>query len=183
MYILTFLLQEAEHADQPGLFDMNLGVSFWTLVIFGFLLFALAKFAFPHILGYAAAREERIREMMAAAQRDREEASRLLEEQKRQVEAARDEAQRIIGESKTAAESVRQEVLEKARTEQEEMLARARGDIQRERDQAIDALRREAVELALVASSKLLGRKIDEEEDRRFVNDVIQRTGDGAGVA
>lgn len=184
MNLLSIILQEAGHAaEQPGLFDLNLGVSFWTLIIFGALLFALAKWAFPPILGYAAAREERIRELMESAQRDREEAQRLLDEQKRQIDAARDEAQAIIAESKTSAENVRQEVLEKARAEQEEMLARARKDIERERDKAVDALRRGTVELALAASAKLLGRKVDAAEDRAFVDDVIRRTGDDARVA
>lgn len=178
MFALSIILQE--EAASPGLFSLNLGVSFWTVVIFLILMWALVKFAFPPILGYANAREERIREMMESARRDREEAQKLVAEQRERIEEARDEAQRIVAESKTSAETVRTEVLEKARREHEEMLTRARSEIEREREQAIDALRREAVELALAASSKLLGKKVDSTEDRRFVSDVIGRIGDDA---
>lgn len=178
MYLLNLIAPEG--AAQPGLFDLNLGVSFWTIVIFLLLLWALAKFAFPAILGYAQAREDRIREMMEAAQRDREEAGRLLEEQKRQLASTRDEASQIIAEAKQAAESVRQEVVEKAHEEHQEMLARARSEIEREREKAIDALRAEAVDLALAASAKLLGQKVQGDTDRQFVRDVIARTGRGA---
>lgn len=181
MNLIGIILQE-EHA-QPGLFDLNLGVSFWTIVIFLLLLWALAKFAFPAILGYAQAREERIREVMEAAQRDRDEALRLLEEQKRQLAGTRDEAALILAEAKQAAESVRQEVVEKAHAEHREMLERARGEIEREREKAVDALRATAVELALAATSKLLGQKVQGEADRRFVQDVIARTGTGSGAA
>lgn len=181
MNVLAIILQEAEAAqEQPGLFDLNLGVSFWTIVIFLLLLWALAKFAFPAILGYAQAREDRIRELMESAQRDRDEAQRLLEEQKRQLASTRDEASRIIAEAKQAAESVRQEVVEKAHVEQQEMLERARDEIEREREKAVDAIRMEAVDLAIAAAGQLLGQKVHGEADRRFVQDVISRTGTGA---
>ena len=181
--IATYIvLQEAAEHDQPGLFDLNLGVSFWTIVIFLILLWALAKFAFPAILGYAQAREDRIRELMDAAQRDREAAQRMLDEQKQALANTRDEAAQIIAEAKQAAESVRLEVVEKAQLEQQEMLARARGEIEREREKAVDAIRAVAVELALAAASKLLGEKVQGETDRRFVQDVIARTG-GPGAA
>lgn len=184
MYLLTLILQEAEAAEhaQPGLFDLNIGVSFWTIVIFLLLLWALAKFAFPAILGYAQAREDRIREMMEAAARDREEASRLLDEQKAALGKVRDEASQILAEAKQASESVRQEIVEKAHAEHAELLERARGEIEREREKAVDSLRTEAVELALAATSKLLGQKVQGDADRRFVQDVIERTGRG-GVA
>jgi F-type H+-transporting ATPase subunit b len=182
MNALAILLQE-EHADQPGLFDLNLGVSFWTIVIFLILLWALAKFAFPAILGYAQAREDRIRELMEAAQRDREEAQRVLEEQKLALSKTRDEAQQIIADAKQAADSVRQEVVEKGHAEHKEMLERARSEIEREREKAVDAIRATAVELALAATSKLLGQKVQGEADRRFVQDVIARTGSGTGAA
>ncbi|HUF12320.1 MAG TPA: F0F1 ATP synthase subunit B [Longimicrobiales bacterium] len=181
MNLIGIILQE-EHA-QPGLFDLNLGVSFWTIVIFLLLLWALAKYAFPAILGYAQAREDRIRELMESAQRDRDEALRLLEEQKRQLAGTRDEAALILAEAKQAAESVRQEVVEKAHAEHREMLERARGEIEREREKAVDAIRATAVELALAATSKLLGQKVQGDADRRFVQDVIARTGTGSGAA
>ena len=89
----------------------------------------------------------------------------------------RDEAAQILAEAKTAAESVREEVIEKANAEHQELLTRARGEIEREREKAIDSIRHEAVELALAATSKLLAQKVTGDTDRRFVQDVIDRTG------
>ena len=186
-----WLLQEAahdaaeaagEHAAEPNVFNLTFNVSFWTLVIFLLLLWALKKYAFPPILGYAQAREDRIREVLAAAARDREEASRLLDEQRAALGKTRDEASQILAEAKIASESVRQEIVEKAHAEHAELLERARGEIEREREKAVDAVRATAVELALAATSKLLGQKVQGETDRRFVQDVIERTGRG-GVA
>lgn len=167
----------AEHAETPNVFNLAFNVSFWTLVIFLLLLWALKKYAFPPILGYAQAREDRIREMLDAAARDREEASKLLDEQRAALGKTRDEASQILAEAKQAAESVREEVVEKAHAEHRELLDRARGEIEREREKAVDSLRHEAVELALAATSKLLGQKVQGDADRRFVQDVINRTG------
>ena len=172
-----------EHAEAPNVFNLAFNVSFWTLVIFLLLLWALKKYAFPPILGYAQAREDRIREMLEAAARDREEASKLLDEQRAALGKTRDEASQILAEAKQASESVRQEIVEKAHAEHQELLERARGEIEREREKAIDSLRHEAVELALAATSKLLGQKVQGDADRRFVQDVIDRTGTGAGAA
>ena len=173
---------EGGHAESPNVFNLASNVALWTLIIFVALLWALKKWAFPPILGYAQAREDRIREMIDAAQRDREEASKLLEEQRAALGRTRDEANQILAEAKQASESVRQEIVEKAHAEHQELLARARSEIEREREKAVDSLRQEAVELALAATSKLLGQKVGGDADRRFVQDVIARTG-GRGVA
>jgi F0F1-type ATP synthase membrane subunit b/b' len=58
------------------------------------------------------AREERIRELLAAAARDRDEAQTLLEEQKREMEAVRGKAQEVIAEARAAGERMREELLD-----------------------------------------------------------------------
>ena len=170
--ILAVLQHEAE---SPGVFSFAINVSFWTVVIFVLLLFLLTKFAFPPILGYAAAREARIQEALDSARRDREEAQRLIEEQRIALAKAREEGQHLIGESQKAAERVRRELLEKARAEQDEMLQRAKAEIGEERAKAIDSLRREAVDLAVAAASRLVERKLDTQEDRRIVSEFLSQ--------
>ena len=182
-----FALQEhaapaAEHAASPSVFSWTASVSFWTVAIFLVLLFILSKFAFPAILGYAAARERRIQDALDQAQRDREEASRMMEEQRQALAAARGEAQGFVTEAQKTAERVRKEILEKARAEQEEMLARAKREIEDERVRAIESLRREAVDLAVAAASKLIDKRLDGPEDRRIVTEFLAHVETGAAV-
>jgi F-type H+-transporting ATPase subunit b len=164
---------DAAHAESPNVFAFAGNVSFWTVVIFLVLLFVLTKFAFPPILGYAAAREKRIQDALDAAAADRAAAQAALEEQKQGMLKARDEAQAVISEAQKAAERVRREMLDKAKGEQEEILARARTEIESERVKAVDSLRREAVELAIAAASKLVETKLNTEEDRRIVTEFL----------
>ena len=190
---LIYLLQHveeaaaaaAEVAHEPRIFGLSAGVMTWTLVIFVLLSIVLAKFAFPPILGYAAAREQRIQDALDEARKQREETERLLEQQRAELANARTQAQQFIAEGKQAAERVREDMLTRARAEQEELVNRAKQDIVRERERAIESLRREAVDLAMAAAGKLLGQRVDATEDRRIVTDYLKSmdTNSGAGAA
>ena len=169
--------QAAEHAESPGVFALSASVSFWTIIIFLLLLFVLARFAFPPILGYAAAREKRIQDTLDEARLNREQAEKLLEQQREELAKARTDAQQLIAEGRQAAERVRAEVLAKARTEHEALLERARSDIETERVRAIESVREEAVDLALAAASKLIEQRLDQQTDRRMVEDFLSRVG------
>ena len=194
MNIIWLLVQEAGAAEAaehtPNVFNLDMGTSFWTLVIFGILMVLLAKWAFPPILGYAQAREERIQQSLDEARAARDEAQKALEQQRRELAESRGQSQQIIAEGRQDAEKVRQEMLNQARTEQQEIVDRAKRDIEREREQAVESIRREAVDLSIAAASHLVGRRLDADEDRRLVQDFLgkaqhagSKAGDGAGAA
>ena len=180
---LWLLIQEAEHAAEaaaehtPSVFNLNMGTSFWTLVIFLVLMVVLAKWAFPPILGYAQAREDRIQESLDEAKQARDEAQQALEDQRRELAEARAESQQIIAQGRQDAEKVRQELLNRVESEQREIATRAKREIEREREQALESIRREAVELSVAAAAHLLGRKMDAPEDRRLVEEYLDRAG------
>ena len=175
MNLLWALVQDHGEAAQPNVFALSESVSFWTVVIFLILLGVLAKFAFPPILGYAAAREKRIQDSLDEAKKQREEAAALLAQQRQELATARQVAQSIVQEAKSAAEKVRQDLQARGRAEQEEMLQRARAEIAAERDRAVESVRREAVDLAIAAAGKLIEQKLGAEDDRRLVSDFLGR--------
>ena len=174
MNLLWVLLQE--HAEEaPNVFSLSTSVSFWTVVIFLILMAVLSKWAFPPILGYAAAREQRIQDSLDEAKRQREEAERLLATQRQELAQAKVQAQEFIAEGRAAAEKVRAELLERARVDQEAVVARAKEEIQRERERAVEQVRREAVELAIAAAAKLLEQRLGTEQDRKLVTEYLSR--------
>lgn len=180
--MFSFALQHAasEAAEAPSVFNLDFATSVWTWVIFLALLFVLSRYAFPPILGYAAAREERIQKSLDDAKQARDEAAALLEQQRRELAEAKEQAQRVIAEGRQDAEKLRAELLERAGAEQQELIAGARADIQRERERAVETLRREAVDLALAAASKLVSERLDSERDRQIVREVLSGAGNGA---
>jgi F-type H+-transporting ATPase subunit b len=160
-------------AAEGGLLTPNGGLIFWTILTFLIVLAALWKFAWPHILGAVEAREQRIRELLAAAERDREEAQALLAQQRADLEQNRARAQEILAESRTASERMREELLGQTRREQEELLVRARADIEHEMQLAIATVRAEAVDLAIAAAEKVIAANLDTNANRRLVQDFL----------
>jgi F-type H+-transporting ATPase subunit b len=158
---------------EAGLFQINLGLSIWTIVIFTSVFLLLARFAWKPILSVVEDREKRIQGALDESRRRQAEAEELLRQQKEHLAEARKQAQEILADSREAADRFRKEMEERARVESETILARARAEIQREKEAALDALRRESVDLALAAASKLLRQKLDGEEDRRLVMEYV----------
>ncbi len=156
-----------------GLFDINVGLIIWTIIIFLSVLTVLWRFAFGPILAAVHAREEGINKALDEARTRQAEAEKLLEEHKKQLADARRQAQEIVAEGREAGGRLQKEIEGKARDEGEAILIRARAEIGREKDAAVDALRQGAVDLALAAASKLLHEKLDGEQDRKLVMDYV----------
>lgn len=183
------LLAQEEHGAATGgggLFDINwVNLMFWTWLIFGVLLFVLRKWAWGPILGALNAREERIQQALDSAAQERDEAARLLQEHHDLLAGSRDEAQKILAEGRKASERLRAELLDEARKQRDQIVERARDDIERERDAALDVLRREAVDLSISAAGRVLEREVDSAENRRLVEEYLaglaaERKGDGS---
>jgi len=167
------VVQEGEAAGSAGPFTINGGLILWTLVIFGILLYGLAKWGWPAILKQVEEREAKIRQSLDEAAKANAEAQRLLAEYQAQMAKARADAQDLLAQGRQAGEQLREELIGKGRAEQEELLERARREIALERDKALAELRREAVDLSIAAASKVLERNIDTEADRKLVQDYL----------
>ena len=166
-----------------GLYDINTGLSFWTLVVFGILVFVLGKYAWGPILAAVDAREKGIQSALDEAAERNDEAAKLLAEHKEQLADARRQANELLAEGKAAGETVRKEIEQKARVEAQAIIDRARAEIERERDAAIAELRKESVDLALAAATRLMQENLDQDKDRALVERYLTEMGSGGGAA
>lgn len=160
-------------AQEGGLLEINSGLMVWTVLIFLLVLGILYRTAFPHILGAVEAREAKIRDLIAEAEKDREEARIALEEQKKELEETRAKVHEMVAEGKTAGEKIREDIVGEARKQADELLARTRRDVRQELERAKSELRVEAVDIAIAAASKLVERNLDEEDNRRLVKEYL----------
>ena len=152
----------------------NTGLIFWTVLIFLLLLAILWKAAWPAILKSVEEREQRIQKQLDEAERARAEATKLLEEHKRVTATARADAQELVAKAKALAQKEREGLLAKAREEQDQMLERARREIDAEKDKAILALRKEAVDLSIAAASRLIEKNLDTAANKQLVLDYLK---------
>lgn len=168
--IATLAVAQEEKAD---LLSPSGGLMLWTIIIFVLLLIVLSRFAFKPMLAAVEARERSLQDAIDAAKRDREESARVLAEHRAQLEKARGEAQKLIADGRATAEKLRSDLLEETREQQQEMLERARRDIETEKVNAIAALRREAVDLAIAGAGKVIERNLDNDANRKLVEGYL----------
>ena len=179
--LLPFLMLIQEHAAategaeaaKGGLLSPSGGLMFWTLVIFLILFFVLSRYAFKPITAAVEAREKALEDAIASAKADREAAAKLLAEHRAQIEGARAEAQQMIVEGRQVGEKIRAEMVEETRVQQQDMLERARREIEGEKQRAIADLRREAVDLAIAGAGKVLEKNLDDASNRRIVESFL----------
>ena len=158
-----------------ALFSVEPGLMIWTVLVFGVLLFVLTRFAWKPMLAALDAREKGIQDAIDQANRQRAESEKLLAEQKEQLAEARREAQKIVADSRQSAEELRRELTVKAQEEGQAIVANARQEIQREKDAAVESIRRESVDIALAAASRLLAERMDQDKDRELVAGYIDQ--------
>jgi F-type H+-transporting ATPase subunit b len=179
--LTPFVLLAQEHEEaKPSLLALNTGLMFWTLVVFALLVFILSRFAFGPITAAVRAREAALEEAIAMAKKDRDDAATLLAEHRAQIEGARGEAQRFIAEGRAAAETMKAQMLDQTRVQQQELLERARRDIDSEKTKAIDELRREAIDLAIAGAGKVIERNLDDAGNRKLVESYLATLSGGA---
>ena len=169
--LLALLASEAEGSGSP--FTLEPGLIIWTWLVFIALFLALRRFAWPALVRAAEERERRIQKQVEEAERMNAEAKRLLEEHKALIAGSRAEAQDIVTKAKSVAQKEREALVARGHEEQERLLERARREIADERDKAIQALRREAVDLSIAAASRLVETNLDSEANRRLVADYL----------
>jgi F-type H+-transporting ATPase subunit b len=159
---------EALGINLPGLLTQ--------LVSFIILFVVLHALLYKPVLRVLDQRSSRIRESLEAAERARDEAASSREETEKQIEAARAEGQELVAQARQVAERFREEETAKATEEIEASRVRAEANIQRERDAAIEELRREFAGLAITAAERVIERSLDESAHRELIDNVLEES-------
>jgi F-type H+-transporting ATPase subunit b len=143
------------------------------IVNFLLLLYLANRFLFRRVLTLLDERQRRIAkglEDAEAAARDRELAS---SERESAITQARQEAQALLARANKIAEDTRGEILAEAKAESQKLVERAHQEITAERDKAISDLRHQVADLALDAAGKLVRSQMDQEAQRRLVDEFL----------
>ena len=144
------------------------------LINFILLLGILGVFAYKPLMRMLDERTERIRESLEAADQARQEAANAQEAIQEQITEARREGQRIMDQTREAAERFRTEEMEKARLEAEAFVERARSDIQRERDTALQEVRASFGDLAITAAERVIRSSLDRTAHESLIAQVLE---------
>jgi F-type H+-transporting ATPase subunit b len=155
------------------IFEINPGLFLWSVITFLVLVALLYKFAFNPLMRLQRARQAEIHQSIVDAENLRDEAQRLLADYKRQLAQARGEADAIVDRARKAGEVSKAEILEEARVQSEAQLAKARQQIERDTNQALQRIREEAADLAIAATAKVARSSLSEKDQLRLIQEAI----------
>lgn len=168
--ILSFALLAA---GGGGLADINLGLSVWTVVLFGLFALVLAKFGWKPLLHLIEEREKSVREALESSHRANAEAQALLEKHRELLREAGRERAEILERTLKEAEQLKADLGGKARAEADQVVERARQQIEREKLQALQQLRAQVADIAVEAAAKIVTSSLTPEAQRKLVSDFI----------
>jgi len=138
------------------------------------LMVLLVRYLYRPISQVLEARTRRIQEGLRAAEeakRDREAAEK---EYQLKMDEARREGQALLDRIAKQGEDLRKELETKAREQAEGLIARARAEIQQEREKAVQDLRAQVADLAVLAASRIIGESLDAKKHRELIERAIE---------
>ncbi len=156
------------------MFDINPGLIVWTIVTFLVVLAILRFTAWKPLLAALTSREEKVRSSLEQAEKARQDAQHLLDENQRQLALAEEQSQRIIREGREMGEKLKVEIVEKANASSRHMIEQAKDEISREKEKALTQLRSEVADLAIAATGKLLDANLDTPKQRQLLDAAIR---------
>ncbi|MFW5955333.1 MAG: F0F1 ATP synthase subunit B [Rhodothermales bacterium] len=175
MIYLSALLTLALETPTPSLLQPSAGIVVWTAVVFLIVLGLLWKFAWGPITSALEQRETTIDASIRRAEEALAEARKIQADNERARREAEQEAQRILRDARENADRLRQEELDRTRGHVQALQEQARADIEREKQGALEELRSEVADLAILAAERILRESVDGTRQRKLVDDFLDR--------
>jgi F-type H+-transporting ATPase subunit b len=153
--------------------NTTFGQAVWTIVIFLLSAPLIWIIVMGPIAKALLARDEHAKAAIGAAEEAKAEAERVRAEVEVSLGEARAESAREMAEARERGEKRATELISAAEEKARDLVAAAQTTIRAEQEKALSAIRLEVVELSLSAASKVIGRSVDSEDDRRLVGEVV----------
>jgi len=159
--------------------DINTGDIIFQLIMFIILMALLKKFAWGPLMGIMKEREAHVANEIAAAENSRQEAKKLLEEQRTLLKEARTDAQGLIESAKKQGDLQREEIIATARGEAERIKESAKLEIEQQKEKAVTAIREQVAQLSVLIASKVIEKELSAADQEKLINEYIQEAGEG----
>ncbi|MHB0914192.1 MAG: F0F1 ATP synthase subunit B [Thermoleophilia bacterium] len=149
------------------------GIIIWSIVTFLLLFFLLKKFAFGPIQNMIDQRRDSIMESIESAEKTRKDAEKLLADYRESIANAKHEAEEIIERAHKVGENTKAEIVATAQQQAQKQLDDARGQIQRETRKAVQEIKEQVADLAILAAGKVTAKAITREDHLQLVDDAL----------
>jgi F-type H+-transporting ATPase subunit b len=162
--------------DNP-LVKIDPGLYIWTIATFLALAWLLRKYAWQPLLKALDERQKTIASAVENSRLAREQLEKAQEQAGQVLAQARTDAEALFVQARADAGQFRQEQREKAAAEAETITKNAERQIQRETAKAVEAIRREAVDLSVTMASKLIRRQVSAQDQEALLQESLKEIG------
>ena len=151
----------------------NLPALIAQLINFVLLLIFFRLILYKPLLKILDERKKRIQEGLDASDEAKRRLSQTEQQVAKELEKARQQGQEQIAQAQQIAARIQEEARQGARQEADQLLARAKNEIDLQRDSAIAELRREFAGLTITAAERVIKEELDPEKHRRLIQEVL----------
>lgn len=141
-------------------------------IAFAVFVWFCMKFVWPLLLGMIDAREKRIAEGLAAAEKGDRKLEEAEQKYKELVDEGKKQAATIIAQAQKRHDEMVEEAKTSARVEGDRIKEAARSDIEQEKEMARQSLRQQVAELAVMGAEQILMREVDRKAHNEVLNKI-----------
>ena len=144
-----------------------------TIINITVLFLILRKILFKPVTKFMADRANRVQESIDQAEKDRAQAKALLADYEEKLKNAEAEAQKILKNMRENAERQSDMIVAEGKKEAANIVAATRKQLDAEYQAALAKFRLEAAALVIAASAKLVAKDFSSDDNRRYVNMLL----------
>lgn len=173
VFVATAFASEEGAATHTSLFKDY----FWKVINFGILAFILFKFGRKPLQSFLKQRTELIEKTLKEAREAKEAAEKALLKVEERLKTKDKEIEEILSASKRFGEEARESLIQQSDKLREKILEQARVNIEYELKSAKEAIKAEAVEIAMGLAEKKIKEKLTKEEQQKLLEESLTKIG------
>ena len=144
------------------------------MITFIILIWLTMKYVWPPMIRGLELRQKKVADGLAAAQRG--EKSLVLARQKATeiLSDAKLQSSKLIDGANVRASMILDEAKNKGRQEGSRLIQNAQAEINREKHQAAASLKKDAIDLAMLAAEKIIGQSVNRSAHNQMIEELIE---------
>lgn len=147
---------------------------FWTAITFLMMVLILKRIAWGPLLKVLDEREQKIKNELDSAQKNKEEMEQLKMSYEQQLSEVESRARSILSEAEQKGIQTRESILKEADLEARKLVEKGRQQLQTEKERLIQELGAQVGELSVMMTEKLIRQTVDKKVQEKFVQDFLK---------
>ena len=157
---------------------MEFDKEFWTTLFFTIinilvLYFILKKLLFKRVTNFMDNRTNKIDEALKMADEAKSKLATMEEEHHKKLKEIKNEGSLLMKDYEKKANEEYNSIIEKAKKESELLVKNTREELETEKEQLVSELKEDIISLVLETSEKVLEKNIDDKDNRKLIQDLI----------